>query len=183
MVGAVGPNHTSSAIPYFLQGRGGSGDPGAGAVGAFDVKKFFLREIAHCEVRQVKIPHIPSRSHGRVSSDAFTKKRKLETNRAAVCRLQMSGVVPPLGLIVGMAEAIAWELVTIAGERRLKLRDSKLSEPLRRDEQAGQQKRQRWSGVIPHALFFMHNLNGIDANRDTRGVVRCKNGRDINDRD
>src|SRR5256885_7027233 len=153
MFAAVGPNHTPIAIPYFLQGRVGSGDPGAGAVGAFDVKQFFLREIAHCEVRQVKIPHIPSRSLGRVSSDAFTKKRKLETKRAAVCRLQMSGVVPPLGLIVGMAEVIAWELVTIAGERRFKLRDSKLSEPLRRDEQAGQQKRQRWSGVIPHALF------------------------------
>ena len=49
----------------------------------------------------------------------MAEEGKLKTEATAVCGVQISGVVPPFGLEIGMIEVIAGKLVTIARQREL----------------------------------------------------------------
>ena len=82
----------------------------------------------------------------------------------AIGGLEIAGVVPPFGAVVGMIEVIARELVIEARLCGLVLRTE------RQDAQE-QPTRSRSS------LFLMDHLNRIQPGRDARGIKAGEHGR------
>ena len=62
-------------------------------------------------MRQIEIANIPDGwlSAG-IAIDALAEKRQLEAEAMAVGGLEIAGVIPPLGLEIGMIEMIAREI-------------------------------------------------------------------------
>src|SRR5580692_1924989 len=100
-------------FPVTVPDAGGwcahAGDSRAGAIDSFRVIKLLVIQIAKPQMRQVNVLHIPSCSLSRITADGLTKKSQFESVMVAVCRFQISGVVPPLRLKIGMIEIISWE--------------------------------------------------------------------------
>src|SRR6516165_7590152 len=91
------------AIPYAPPVRVNSGNPWARTVYALDVIKRSPVQIAQGEMRHVDVAEIPyGRFHTATAGD-------------------VSGVIPPFRLVIGVIEVIPGELVMVARERGLEL--------------------------------------------------------------
>src|SRR5713101_1786536 len=120
-----GPDDTPVSIPDFLYCHIRSGDTGARTIRALRMKESLSIEIADREVREIDVADIPCTHVRGIAVYAFTEKSEFEAELAAVRGLQISRVVPPFGLVIGMGEIIAREFVTVAGPRRFELSESR----------------------------------------------------------
>src|SRR6266446_150525 len=119
-----GPDDTPVSVPDFLYCRIRSGDTGPRAISALRIKEFLSIEIADCEMCKIDVADIPCKRVRGIAVYAFTEKSELEAELASVSGLQISGVVPPFGLVIGMVEIIAREFITVAGPRRFELSET-----------------------------------------------------------
>ena len=85
------------------------------------------------------------------------EERELEAETMAVGRLEVPGVIPPFGAVVGMVEMIARELVMVSGLRRLVLR---------------RQRHYAAAAATPIAssLFLMDHFDGVQMGGNARGI-------------
>ena len=86
----------------------------------------------------------------RIACNGLAEERQFKTETMAVGRLEISRVIPPLGLIVGMIEVIARKLVMVPGQR-----ESVILRPGRDCTEQDEERRRD--------LFFMHHLDGVQA--------------------
>src|SRR6516162_2747435 len=103
-------------------------------------------------MRQVKIADIPYRRFRKLTAHALAEKSQLKPEVAPVSAGDVSGVVPPFRLVVGMIEIIARELEMVTrqggpelrqaglrpGHHQQASRDSTLHAPPRADRTAPQ---------------------------------------------
>src|ERR1700741_3390110 len=115
------PDGAPITVPDFFLCSVGSGDSRSGAIGAFSVEELFAVEVADGEMSQVNVAQVPGGGFRGIPGDALAEESQLEPELFAVGGLQIAGVIPPLGLVVGVIEEVARECETVAGERRLKL--------------------------------------------------------------
>ena len=94
---------------------------GAGAVDALFVIEAPAAEIAQGKMRHVQIVNVPLRLV-RIACNRLAEEGQFETETMPVGGPEIAGVVPPLGLIVGMIEVIARKLVMIPGQRESVIR-------------------------------------------------------------
>ena len=73
-------------------------------------------DIAQCQMSHERIRRGPVGGFLRFASQRFAEKREFEAEFVAIGRPQISGVIPPLGLKIGMVEIIAGKFVMVAGD-------------------------------------------------------------------
>src|SRR5688572_22422406 len=96
-------------IPDVVLIRFRSGEPGP-ASGEFLAEAITpAGGVADGEMSHVQIANGPARRIGRRVVDADTEEGDLVAEPAAVCRLHVAGVVPPLDLVVRMTGMIPWK--------------------------------------------------------------------------
>src|SRR5437016_8252791 len=71
-------------------------------------------EVAQREMREIDIPQFPGSSLRGIAANSLPEESQLKSKPVAIRRFQISGVVPPFGLIVRMIEVIARELVAVS---------------------------------------------------------------------
>ena len=74
-------------------------------------------DVAQRQMRHPDIANVPHRRLLRAAIHALAEEGQLEAEAPAFSRVQIAGVVPPLGLKIGMIEVIARKFVVIAGKR------------------------------------------------------------------
>src|SRR5579863_9053655 len=99
-----------------------AGDSGACSIRALSMVEMPAIQITQSEMREVEIAHIPRAGFRSVAIHALTKEGQLEPETAAVRRFDITGVIPPLGLVIGMVEMIVRKFVAIPRQRNAVLR-------------------------------------------------------------
>src|SRR6267154_5253001 len=74
-------------------------------------------EVAECEMSEINVAEVPCATLRFIAALSLPEKCKFKTERPAVGVLDVACRVPPFGLKFGMGEEVAWEFVTIAGQR------------------------------------------------------------------
>jgi len=85
------------------------------------VEELLAVEVADGEMSEVDVTQVPGGGLRGNAADTLTEESQLETELFAFGGLQIAGVIPPLGLVVGMIEEVAREFEAVARERGLKL--------------------------------------------------------------
>src|ERR1700689_2527862 len=62
------------------------------------------------------VAHIPDFGRLFVAVDAYAEESQFESETPAFGGFEIAGVIPPLGLKIGMVEVVAGELIVVAGE-------------------------------------------------------------------
>src|SRR5271169_1051800 len=94
-------------------------DAGSRAVGAFGVIKLFVIQIAERKMSQIQIPKIPSFLFSGIAAHTLAEKRQFESEPMPIVRRNVSCVIPPFRLKLGMIEIIARKLVWVARDSNL----------------------------------------------------------------
>src|ERR1700733_5281925 len=118
---------------------------GAGAIEPFFTIEVLSVHIAQRDMRHPQIVHKP-RAVAVGTRNALPKEGQLKAEPVAVRRLYISGVVPPLGLVVLMVEVVSRKLESILGLRDFVVLRGGASSCARSGE------KQKCNPVIPHAL-------------------------------
>ncbi len=135
--------HFPIFVPDVIPIRGGAGLFPVPTVDALAKTK-----LSCSDVRQGKMSHIKIRKDWLVFpgplavTQAETEKRDLVTVALARFGLQVAGVVPPLGLVVGMRIVIGRKRQRSAGQGKLVCEPTRLTLPSRRREE-GEKKGNR----------------------------------------
>ena len=74
-------------------------------------------DVAQRQMRHPDVAHVPHIRLLRAAIHALAEERQLEAKFAPFGRVQVAGIIPPLGLILGMIVVIARKLVMITGKR------------------------------------------------------------------
>src|ERR1044072_8740033 len=112
------PRRRPVAVPYATLREAGACYPRASAVQALRVDEMPAADIRERQVRQVHIVSAPGRAVvGWPAARALAEENQLEAEPIALNGPHVAGVVPPLGLEIGMFEMIARKLVAITGQR------------------------------------------------------------------
>ena len=104
------------AIPDAVGCFACSGDAWAGAVGALGVIEVATVEVAEGEVREVEILRVPGGVFCGVAREGLAEEGEFEAETVTVRRLEIAGVIPPLGLEIRVIEMVAGEGIAVAGE-------------------------------------------------------------------
>src|SRR5579884_52502 len=99
-------------------------------------------QVAQRQMRQVQVAHVPRAVLLGIAAHTLAEKRQLKSEPPPIFRSHISGVIPPLRLILRMVEVIPRKLVLVSGQRRLKI-----SIALPREEQHEREN----SRPTPHA--------------------------------
>ena len=103
------------AVPHIERALSGTGPARAAAVEPLRRHVLRGRDVGHREMRHVKVTNRPSGGVRRRRVDADSKEGHLIPKAAAVRRLQVAGVVPPLDPILGVAAMVTGKLQDVAG--------------------------------------------------------------------
>src|SRR5260370_4822895 len=110
------------------------------------MKELLADEITDREMCEIQVADIPAGIVRGIAAHPFTEESQFESKSAPFRGLQISGVIPPFGLKIRMAEIIAREFKTIPGYGRLELRQYRLQH-----QQNCEERRRNGSAVNLHA--------------------------------
>src|SRR5271166_5005662 len=121
MLLSVVPLHLPIAIPNFLFFQVHSGNSWTGAIQPLGVIEALAIDITQGEMRKVEVANIPIALRLAITIHLLAKEGQLEAKAMPVGGLEIAGVVPPLGFVIGMIKVVARELVAITRQRLLVL--------------------------------------------------------------
>src|SRR5260370_8965939 len=106
-------------------------------------------------MREINVMHIPRAAFcsifRHIADHTVPEKREFEAEAMAICGFQVAGVIPPLGLKLGMAEMVTRKYVAIPWKSLSVLRGERLQKQ-KSNEQAGSATQHHSSWTTPRGF-------------------------------
>src|ERR1700756_331455 len=115
-------------------------DAGTCAIRSLHMIKVLTIKVAESKMSKIQIASSPERILGLVASQSCPKESEFKAEAMAIRVAQISRVVPPLRLKLGMIEVITGKPVVVSGK----------SHPVLRGCETGDQQNQQRQGSTPH---------------------------------